>query len=116
MRAATTHPPAKRTQKAAAPQSQKITTHGKNGAECTLDTVARIAAGKGKMVVLAILLVEAAGGALRMPWAASGMASDGRIDTQVTGGAAIMATNAAQASRYRVFGLALPAITLRTAA
>ena len=60
--------------------------------------------------------------------AAPGFASAGRIASHVTSGvtsgvisgvisgAAIMAASAAQASRYRVFGLTLPAINLRAAA
>jgi hypothetical protein len=63
MRAATTQPPAKRTQKTTAPKSQTVTTQGRNCAGATLDTVARTEAGN---VVVAIPLVEGAGGVLRM--------------------------------------------------
>src|SRR5207245_8537071 len=65
MRAATTQPPASRTQKTAAPKSQTITNHDKNCGERTLDSVARTEAGN-VVVVVAISAVEAAGGALRM--------------------------------------------------
>src|SRR5580658_2661303 len=60
MRAATIHPPAKRTQKTEAPNSQTITAQGKNCADPKLDTAMRTEAGS-LMVVLAAPAVEAFG-------------------------------------------------------
>ena len=55
--------------------------------------------------VVALPMVEASGGLVWIRYAASGLATVGRISSHVASGAAIITISAAQASRYRRFGL-----------
>ena len=70
----------------------------------------------GRVLVVAMSVVEAVAGVLRIRYMASGLASSRRISSHVTSGAAIIAPSAAQANRYRVCGLDVRAAISRAAA